>query len=119
MVSLRSASVGCPSYFSLVVPLPTPFEYKPANGNLLIDVKMYDIGLNVPPFDAHDSPGDGMSFAAGNSVTSTQAFQTGSSAFVIELVFDQVPEPGTFLLILLGMSLFVMRKVYVSTRSTN
>ncbi|NIP17252.1 MAG: hypothetical protein GWM87_03150, partial [Xanthomonadales bacterium] len=75
-LTLTSADIGGPPRdFDIIINLQTPFFYDPGDGNLLLDVRRYDVSVSSTVFfDAHNSPVDTVSrsYAAGN-VTSTVA----------------------------------------------
>lgn len=73
---------GNPTNFEVVINFTTPFNYDPAKGNLLLDVRNAQGGVEVPPLDQEldgtNATGDSVSrlYNYGN-VTATAAGQTG------------------------------------------
>jgi hypothetical protein len=101
---------GAPSGFGVLVTLTTPFVYHPANGNLLMDVRMYQpaSGGFVPgPFDCSTVPGDTVSrvwaFGVGSATGSTDTF-----GLITAFVVDPIPEPGSARLCIIGVAVFVV-----------
>jgi hypothetical protein len=73
---------GNPTNFEVVINFTTPFNYDPAKGNLLLDVRNAQGGVEVPPLDQEldgtNATGDSVSrvYNYGN-VAATAAGQTG------------------------------------------
>lgn len=92
-----------PNAFNVVINFATPFFYKPANGNLLLDVRNFGGGLTTQ-FDANYVPNDGIGRAATytSGVTSPTSDLADSSGLVTEFMYQPVPEPGILALAGLG-----------------
>ena len=58
--SSDTGPVGGPKDFDIIITLTTPFNYNPASGNLLFDVRNYGGGTTTP-FDAQSTSGDSVS----------------------------------------------------------
>src|SRR5581483_3413809 len=54
-LSLSSSGTGSPNPFDIVINLTTPFTYNPAQGNLLLDVRVFNSPVNSVFFDSTDS----------------------------------------------------------------
>lgn len=59
-LSLSGTAGFSPNPFDVTIPLQAPFFYKPAAGNLLLDIRNYAGGI-TKPFDASSNVADGMS----------------------------------------------------------
>jgi hypothetical protein len=55
VASAFSGPEGGPKAFDIVIPLQRPFDYDPARGNLLMDVRNFT-GGKTTQLDAHDAP---------------------------------------------------------------
>ena len=103
-----------PKSFSVVIPLPKPFYYNPAAGNLLFDYRNY----GRPPqdgslLDAWTSEPSPFALIKGgiNSDQSDIGLGVAREGLVTQFVFVSVPEPSTFVLIAFGSwPLFLIRK---------
>ena len=91
------------------LPFQTPFSYNPANGNLLLEIRVYEptccIGvpqLNVGPLDAYDVIGDAVSRVYGGGVDAT-AGSVDTLGLTTYFVVTPVPEPAAWLLALLSI----------------
>jgi PEP-CTERM motif len=107
-LTLSSAFIGPsggPKNFDIMVSLTTPFIYSPANGNLLLDVRVFD-GASSTFFDATDDlpdTSDGMSRQwSVDGVNSTVTTFHDSQGLVTKFTFTPVPEPSTPALLGLG-----------------
>lgn len=85
-----------PNSFSIVIPLPTRYLYRPSSGNLLFDARVYDVG-SMANLDWQFSPSDGVSSAAG-PLTSATAAVVSNNGIVTKFEFEPVPEPSALLL---------------------
>jgi hypothetical protein len=103
---------GAPG-FNVVLPLTTPFTYRPGSGNLLLDIRYYSggDGGQVPgPFDASDQAGDGVARIGAFGIGSTTGF-ADSAGLNTGFVVDAIPEPSSFALCFCGLIVFVMCRV--------
>lgn len=90
---------------SLVIPLPKPFFYQPINGNLLVDIQVFQTpvgqgGLARLVLDAQDKNSDSFSILDG-SPGNLMGFPA-SYGVVTEFGFVPVPEPNVFALWCVG-----------------
>jgi hypothetical protein len=77
----------------------SPFLYDPANGNLLIDMRISGVshaGSNIYL--------DARAGTAGTIFSRAQNFGGGYDSFGLVTEFEVVPEPGTVILLLVGLS---------------
>lgn len=114
MVGLLGGGGGGQSSFDLYFSLSQPFFYNPAEGNLLVDFRVYT-GLGTSPngraiLDAFDVPGDSVSsvFAFGSSLPSTGTASTLGLATAFAIT--PVPEPSTWALLALGAAAFFISR---------
>jgi hypothetical protein len=97
-----------PNSFSVVIPLPSRFLYNPANGNLLVDARVYnESGLQNLDWDS--SPNDHASAAVG-TLTGTFANTVTSSAPITQFSYVLVPEPRAMWLIIVGIMPVIFRR---------
>jgi hypothetical protein len=61
-------NIGIPSPLDVRILLISPFLYRPEAGNLLLDVRTYQGGFQIPPFDSADVNGDPISVVVAASV---------------------------------------------------
>jgi hypothetical protein len=89
----NSGPDGGPKIFDMVIPLQTPFEYDPSQGNLLMEVSFtYEGGFSA---DMVNDAGLGQQLIGSNEFSgSTATFNMGG--FVTQ--FTVVPEPSTITL---------------------
>jgi hypothetical protein len=103
-----------PNSFSVVIPLPNRFRYTPSLGNLLVDVRSYDLLVTpggVPRYDAQEAP-DGLAIVFGELSSLSGAY--GSVGFVTQFTFTPIPEPDTVILVLCGcVILRLVKRKYV------
>jgi hypothetical protein len=87
-----------PKAFDISVPLQTPFDYDPARGNLLVEIRNYS-GSGAAYVDAGPSPDDDASRAFADDPEATQARTVDSGAEIIQLRFtpltNSVPPVST------------------------
>jgi len=106
-LSLSSQDVGPPGgpkAFDIVIDLTTPFNYNPALGNLLLDVRNFS-GLpsgDAGGFDSENLGGDPISRAVGD-IGSATASTLDTEGLVTQ--FTIVPEPDTRALLAIGLVL--------------
>jgi hypothetical protein len=108
-LALSSAFTGPaagPKDFDIVINLPTPFVYDPANGNLLLDVRNFSAATTTQ-FDATTDPSIGRAFTiTGNGVNDPTGNTTGGYGLVTRFSFapalNVVAEPNSALLAGLG-----------------
>lgn len=92
--------------------LDTPFYYNPANGNLLLDFRIYqgigDVGVpqGVAILDAFNVVGDSVSSVYGFGLTLPTSGQVSSLGLATAIRVIPVPEPSTVTLLAVGL-LFV------------
>lgn len=107
--------------FSIVIPLSTPFLYNPADGNLLMDIRMYGgPGLLTTTFDAQSVVGDGTSrIHTGLFGDADQPVALGSDSLGLVTQFEiepvPVPEPGA--LVALGLAMLAVGRRLVLRRT--
>ena len=91
-----------PQQFAIVLSLPRPFFYNPAEGNLLLDIRDFSgNGPDIPPFDATSNiDGVGRVFASDVNALSGSADVTG---LMTAFNFSTVPEPSTVSLVGFGV----------------
>lgn len=106
-LTLSSADTGPddgPKDFDILIDLSTPFFYRPALGNLLLDVRNIS-GELTTAFDAESTVGDGTSrvgtFRAGNADSPVGDFRD-SVGIITRFQVQVVPEPSTLSLAGLG-----------------
>jgi len=106
LLTIDPEGPGAPPGFSVLIQLTNPFIYRPANGNLLMDVRIFQgaTGAGGPPgdLDASDGLADGTSRVYAFSVGST-AGTADTIGLVTGFVVTPVPEPGTGVLLLVGL----------------
>jgi len=110
-LALRSVGGNFPQTFDIVVPLDTPFIYRPGSGNLLLDIRNYG-GGETTFFNGESAVGDVISslWAASGDDTGTVESQSGfRSTFghVTLFEFTPVPEPSAVVLIGMAVALVV------------
>jgi len=105
-LSLRSVGGIFPQTFDIVVPLDTPFTYRPGLGNLLLDIRNYGSGPTTF-LDRESAIGDGISslWAYTGDDTGTVESESGfrsTGGLVTLFEFTPIPEPSS--VVLLGMA---------------
>jgi hypothetical protein len=100
-LSGTQTSPNGPNSFTVVIPLPNQFLYKPASGNLLIDAAVFG-SSNLRNLDWSSSDSDGASTAHGGSPTGQTAAVLDHVAPVLQLIYIPVPEPNAFGLVAIG-----------------
>jgi hypothetical protein len=111
-----SATLGGPNSFSVVIPLPTAFFFRPANGNLLLDAKVYSAAF-TRNLDWSSATSDGVSAAVGG-ISSVTAGAVSESGLITQFVFTPVPEVSP-LTLMSTICAFLGVVKYVSFRRTN
>jgi hypothetical protein len=102
-------SSDVPYAFTLRIDFATPFLYRPADGNLLVDFRVSG-GVNGI-LDAWNRFGDSVGSVSGNRDDISGFASTIGLATHIEGTFVTVPEPSTYALIALGaLAPFLFRK---------
>jgi hypothetical protein len=107
----RLAWSGNPGLSSdAVIPLPNQFVYNRSLGNLVMDITIFDSGLQPMLFDAVDRSFDGLGAVVTGINSNTGVWS--STGLVTEFVFNPVPEPTAWALLGLaaGGILIVRRK---------
>ncbi|HXJ58333.1 MAG TPA: PEP-CTERM sorting domain-containing protein [Verrucomicrobiae bacterium] len=92
--------------FDIRIPLQTPFAYDPRAGNLLMDVRNFQVVpiLDIPRYmDAADIVGDTVSSVYAPDVNSSTATQIDSLGLWTLFEVIPVPEPSTWAILLLGI----------------
>lgn len=79
-----------------------PFIYKPSNGNLLLDIKVFS-GASSCPFDAVDVNGDTVSSVFSYGATIPTSGQATSLGVATLFVVQPIPEPSTLALFSSGI----------------
>jgi hypothetical protein len=110
-----TANLGGPNSFSIVIPLPTAFFYRPADGNLLIDAKVYSAAF-TRNLDWSSATGDGVSAAAG-AISSSTAGAVTETGLITQFVFTPVPEASPSTLLLVFCSILLGGKYVFSGRA--
>jgi hypothetical protein len=113
-LSGTQTSPNGPNSFSVIIPLPTQFLYKPANGNLLIDAAVFG-SSNLRNLDWSSSENDGASSALGGLPTAQTAGILDHVSPVLQLVYVPVPEPNIFGLVAMGALIAFLRRKRVTT----
>jgi len=108
-LGIQNNNPNAPPGFGILVSLTTPFFYNPAAGNLLMDVRYYQLPSGGFPslYDASNDLGDTVSrVSAFNVVDATGIADTIglNTAFVV----TPVPEPGSGILLLAGLSVLAI-----------
>ena len=106
--SLALHSSG-PFFTDIIVPLTTPFLYRPSQGNLLLDIRNF-AGGETTFIDGAVVVGDSLSSIrayTGDGTGSAGSLSGTASTYGIVTLFEYVPvpEPQTWLLLLLAMGL--------------
>jgi hypothetical protein len=96
-ISAGHAPFGSPQPWLIEFRLPTQFYYDPNAGNLLMDLTILAPDADVPPFDAVDALGDGVSNLR-RSGESPPVLET--KGLVTRFQFEAVPEPSSLRLLL-------------------
>ena len=91
-----------PRTFEIVIPFTTPFWYDPSRGNLAMDVITFS-GGNSLILDGQDTFGDGVGrvFGPGGGFNGS----VDSFGFATRFGMNVVPEPSTWVLLVLGGTL--------------
>jgi hypothetical protein len=91
-----------------------PFFYNPADGNLLIDFRIYEgFGIQTPPqagvpLDAYDIAGDSVSSVYGIGTTLPTSGQVSSLGLATRFHVIPIPEPSTWALLFVGVAIWVV-----------
>ena len=101
-----------PKTFDISIGLQNLFLYNFHEGNLLLDVKNFTTNLPMSAFDAQDVVGDSISRVFSSNVNSDTVFFgngnpndfSNSLGLVTQFTFAPVPEPGTCVLLGLGVA---------------
>jgi len=102
--------------FEIVFPLLTPFFYDPADGNLLLDIRIPVQAaqplLATVAFDGSVSGSDATSrvYSYLNDVNSPTADQVSTYGLIARFTATPVPEPSTLPLVALGLAALARRK---------
>ena len=117
---LFSSAIGPmpgPKPFDIVVPLTSPFFYKPSDGNLLLDIRSVG-GSTEISLDAQDTTGDSIgrqySSIVNGNLNSLTASTLRPSLGLVTRFTTVVPEPFAAQLAVVGISLttcFVQRRI--------
>ena len=109
-LSLSSAFTGPgagPKAFDIIITLTTPFNYNPALGNLLLDVRNFS-GGHTTQFDSQgtaDSISRVFTNTANTGVNTPTADVADTEGLITQFNFGAaVPEPGTWSLLLTGIA---------------
>jgi len=97
-----------PQAWEIEFRLPTQFYYDPSAGNLLMDLTILAPGADVPPFDAVDLLGDGVS-SLRRSGEFPPVFET--KGLVTRFQFEVIPEPSAANLLMAGLLAFIGRRL--------
>ena len=96
--------MGSPENFHQLIVLEEPFLYDPAQGNLLMDVRVtadfYVDSLDPFAMDASNVFGDSVSAVSGSDSSSGSLYTIG---LVTALVVTPVPEPGVVTLFIVSL----------------
>jgi len=108
-VSLLSNGGGGITSFDVNFSFTTPFFYNPANGNLLLDIRIYQgFGQIGPPqgvaiLDAFSVVGDSVSSVYAFGGTLPTSGQTSTLGLATAFRIIPVPEPSTIALLAVGI----------------
>jgi hypothetical protein len=104
--SLHLSSAGVPGLFDIAITFTTPFDYNPAQGNLLLDVKNFSGGTTTQ-FGDECTSGDTVSrlFNLNNDPTGAASGLTDTCGLVTEFVTGSVsvPEPSSLAVLAVGL----------------
>ncbi len=105
-LEIQPHTPGAPPGFGVLVILDTPFLYNPAAGNLLMDVRRYDLGSggSAPGlFNAANDLGDSVSRVSAFNVADASGL-ADTFGLVTGFVVTPVPEPGSGVLSFFGVA---------------
>ena len=114
-LALSSApSTASPRPFDITIPLPTPFVFNPAQGNLLLEVINYGGGSSTP-FDATDVLGDEVSRLWINTDGGAFAPEgnndfSASIGLVTHFTYTVIPEPSAAALLTVFLAIGQRRR---------
>ena len=122
-VYASSLSVSTPGGWA-VITLSQPFFFSPTQGNLLMDIRTFtssepDPFMLFPTLDAEDTLADSISAVMANDVNALSGVVT-THALVTGFIVEPIPEPGTWVLLglgLLGIRHFLRRKSKITNQS--
>jgi hypothetical protein len=110
-VSLSGIGGGGFTGFHVTFSFATPFFYNPANGNLLLDFRIYQgfgpIGgqQGVAILDAFNVVGDSVSSVYAFGASLPTSGQTSTLGLATDIRIIPVPEPSTVALLLVGLGM--------------
>ncbi len=110
-----------PENLTMHVIFGSPFFYNPNAGNLLLDIRNYsgtpDDG-RLLLIDGHDVMGDSISSMLAFNVNAQNASRMTSFGFVTRFEIHPVPEPSTWVLVVLGALVCAARWIQVRFNRT-
>ncbi|SRR6266568_1812685 len=108
-LGMQNNNPNAPPGFGVLVNLTTPFFYNPAAGNLLMDVRYYQLRSSGFPtdYDASTSSGDTVSRVYAFNVADASGL-ADTIGLVTGFVVTPVPEPGSGILLLAGLSVLAI-----------
>jgi|SRR5689334_10217447 len=118
-IRISSNGGGGFTSFDLYFTLNTPFRYNPADGNLLMDFRIYQ-GIKssgtwsanpVAVLDGFNVIGDSVSTVYGYGSTMPSSGQVGSFGLATLFSVEPVPEPSTVALLVLSLGAVVLGRL--------
>jgi hypothetical protein len=112
-ISSGSPRLGGPNSFSIEIPFPTRFRYLPTEGNLLMDARVFS-AAGTRNLDWKFGDADGVSVAVG-PLSLSSAITISQSGLITQFVFEPIPEPSCWSLVIAGLGGILLWRKYVST----
>lgn len=110
-LGLQSVGGVLPEDFEIVVEMDTPFIFRPATGNLLLDIRNYDGGVTTF-FNGQSVVGDSVSSLTAYTGSDTGTVESESGVrstfgYVTLFEFTPIPEPSSVALVGMAVALVV------------